>query len=386
MASPHLFTNIIPQIMADGLEVLRENAILPRLVNRKLEREAGEFGSTIDIPVIDDATVVTVTPDAAYPAAVTVQPTKVQLALDWWREVPFSLEDKELHDIKYMETVKLRSGAAMKALANAVDVKIHLLYKDTYLFGGVPGTTPFGTTVTALIDARAALNRELCPPDNRKIVLDVDADAAAMGLPSLHDYDRSGNMDVSRTGAVRTRYGASWYLNQNVTAWTSGITWGSFDSLLICTAVATGDTSMELRSTSSGPTLYAGDIFHLAGDPAGQCYVCTTEIATTGTVATVVISPAARKSYATTILATGVATGVVNLYFDPQAFAWASRPLSKAGALGALGSLYTSISDPVSGLAFRLEVSRQYKLNRWAWDILGGAVTTRPALACRLYG
>ena len=106
-----LFTNIIPQIMADGLEVLRENAILPRLVNRKLEREAGEFGSTIDIPVIDDATVVTVSPAATYPTAVTVQPTKVQLALDWWREVPFTLEDKELHDIKFTETVQLLKKA-----------------------------------------------------------------------------------------------------------------------------------------------------------------------------------------------------------------------------------------------------------------------------------
>ena len=54
-------TNVIPQIMAQGLKVLRENAILPRLVNRSYEAKVAEFGDTIDIPFVGASTAVTVT-------------------------------------------------------------------------------------------------------------------------------------------------------------------------------------------------------------------------------------------------------------------------------------------------------------------------------------
>ena len=52
-------TNVVPQIMAQGLMVLRENCITPRLVNRSLEDKVADFGDTIDVPFVGNATAVT---------------------------------------------------------------------------------------------------------------------------------------------------------------------------------------------------------------------------------------------------------------------------------------------------------------------------------------
>ncbi len=42
--------------------------------------------------------------------------------------------------------------------------------------------------------------------------------------------------------------------------------------------------------------------------------------------------------------------------------------------------------DPVSGIALRLEVSRQYKQTTFSYDILGGAQLIRPELAAIVAG
>ena len=45
-----------------------------------------------------------------------------------------------------------------------------------------------------------------------------------------------------------------------------------------------------------------------------------------------------------------------------------------------------SAVDPISGIALRLEVSRQYKQTTFSYDVLGGGALVRPALACKIAG
>jgi len=364
---------------------LRKNCITPRLVNTDFSAQEKQKGDTIEIPIIDQATAVDVTPAATVATAVTVQPTKVQLALDWWKEVSFTLDDSEVQEI-VDGVLPMRASAAFAALGNAASVKVLSNYVDVWNSGGAAGTTPFSSTATAFLDARLRLNADTAPVDGRNVVLNADAEGSALGLPQFYQAHMAGDRSGIGQGQIGHKYGCDWYMDQNVQTHDGGVTWGSFATLLVCTAAVTGATSIQLRSTSSGPTLVAGDIFHLAGDDVGANYCAYTGIATTGTVVTVQVTPALRKSYATTIAVTGVATHVANLLFHPQAFAFASRPVAGGGYGNQLGSVFYSQKDPISGIALSVEVSRQHYQTRWAWSILGGSTTVRPDFAARILG
>jgi hypothetical protein len=78
---------------------------------------------------------------------------------------------------------------------------------------------------------------------------------------------------------------------------------------------------------------------------------------------------------------------ICNLLFHPRAIAFASRPLvSKSNYLGARGPLSQTVRDPVSGIAVRFELIREYKQWLLDFDILYGATLVRPQLANRILG
>ena len=62
----------------------------------------------------------------------------------------------------------------------------------------------------------------------------------------------------------------------------------------------------------------------------------------------------------------------------------ASRPLSDP--MGAGGNMFATAVDPVSGIALRLEMSRQYKQTTWSFDILGGANVIRREYGVKIAG
>lgn len=384
----NLFTNVIPQIWAMGVEgVLQRQVVMPRLVYSDFGPEVAQQGDTINIPIIDDATVATVSPAATYPTAVTVQPQKEQLVLDWWRECSFVLEDKDMEEI-VRGTLPARAQAALYALGRAVDNKLLALYKDIGTSGGVAGTTPFASTATALLDARIGLNALNCPIDGRNVVLGHLAEGNAVGLSQFFKADERGDQGGIIEGQIGRKYGANWYMNQGVVTHT--MTTAIPATMVVETAIVTGASTIDIRVTAgTAYALAAGDLFHLANDAAYENYaVLTAADLTAGetNAAAIPIHPHARRSYATTIVVTGVATHVPNLYFHPRAFAWASRPLTRSLFSDELGSVYMTGVDPISGVVVRLEVSRQWKQTRWTWDILGGALTVRNELAARLLG
>ena len=367
---PNQHEAVIPQLLAQGLLALRENTVMPWLVNNSYEAMAAEKGASIDIPIPSAIAAQEVQPNNVAPTTGDIQPTSVTLQLDRWFEAPFYLTDKD-----YMEvmsgTIPMQASEAIKSLANRVDQDILGLYQDVYGVWGTPGTTPFASDTKDATGVRKVLSNQLAPLDDRRMVIDTDAEANALNLRAFQDMSFSGDARGIIEGQINRKLGFDWFMDQNVPSHTAG----NASGYTVSGDVAAGETSVTLGAGTGD--FNVGDVITFAGH--NQTYTVVS-----WSSPTVTVSPALKSAVADTAAVTLISSHVVNLGFHRDAFAFASRPL--ADNTDGLGNLITSAGDTVSGLSLRLEVSREHKRTRFSYDILYGCTTARAELACRLLG
>lgn len=369
-------TEVIPQLLAQGLMALREVVVMPALVNRGYEPMAAEKGSTIDIPIPSAIAVQNVTPANTPPSTADVAPTKVSLSLDQWKEAPFYLTDKDIMEAMN-GTIPMQASEAIKAIANEVNSYILGKYTGVYGYVGTAGTTPFASGTSDATNARRELNKQLAPLPDRRFVIDPDAEANALDLRAFQDMSFTGNAAGIIEGRINRKLGFDWFMDQQVPTHTAGTATGYLTN---SASIDVGDTSVPIDTGSNDAVV--GDIFTVAGDD--QTYVVT-GITGSGPMTAIDFLPGAKVAWGNSVAITFKASHTVNLAFHRDAFAFASRPLLDIDADG-LGSIIQSAVDPVSGLTLRLEVTREHKRVRFSYDMLYGAQLVRRELACRVAG
>lgn len=377
-------TVVVDKILARGLMALREWTIMPALVNTDYGSDAKSLGDTIDVPIPASQTAVAVTPAEVPPAPASKTPTKVQISLDQWYKTDFHMTDKQVLEVDANALfIPMQTSEALKALANKINQNIFSHYTGVYGYVGTAATTPFSTDTSAAVDAGTALNLQLAPPGDRRGVLNFTAEGAAKKLAAFQDVDKAGSTGVKIEGSLGRQFGIQWYADHHVPNHTTA----AAGTPLVddAAAIAIGATTIHMDGLTTKPE--AGDVFStgIAGDSGTYTVVSSTTLAGTDSDVTFypglrVAKPAVDASEAITFKG----SHAVNLVFHRDAFAFAMRPL-EATDFG-LGSVIRSMTDPVSGISLRLEVSRQYKQTAWVFDALWGAKLVRPEFAVRIAG
>lgn len=380
-------TNVLPKILAAGLKALRQNAVMPQVVNRDYEGYAAQKGNVINIPIPSAIAQRDVTPAVAYAANVDSAPTNVAVTLDTWKEAPFQLSDNDVVSVMN-GMVPMQVSEAIKSLANGADS--FMLAKHTGIYGmaGTPGTVPFSGSLNMAVTARKLLTLQLAPMDDRRVVIDPAADANLLLNSEVLEFQKRGDTQGIIRGTIGTKLGFDWYTDQNVTTYTPGTGWAS-GFIASTVAGVIGQTTLNVINATASGQVKVGDIFTVVGDTSNagsaQQYVVTVTTTVSATVQSVITFYPSIKA----TIATGATLAVVSVVytahvaFHRDAFAWASRPL--AGISG-LGHEFSSAVDPISGVALRLEVSRQYKQTTFSFDILYGGALVRPELAVKIAG
>lgn len=386
--------NIMPKILARGLLALRERAVMPRLVNGDYSAQAAEKGDTIDVPIPTAVSVIDVAPSNTPPAGVDTTPSKVQVTLNNWKQSqPFFLSDKDMVEVDAnAHFVPMQVSEAVKALANEVNTSIHNTYKGVYGYVGTAGTTPFGTNVGVLsaTDVRKVLNKQLCPRNDRRGVLDFDAEAMMLSLAQFSDAEKVGSADVKIEGEIGRKFGIDWYADDAVVTHTAGTITGALTIKTWTANGAVGATSVIATTAASTGAcdLKEGDIIVFSNQTTNT-YVVSADAAEASaeTDVTITFQPPLKAALVqgTTTIAVK-ASHKVNLAFHRDAIAFATRPLVSSTQGYELGSRILSMQDPQTGLVLRLEVSRQHKRTAWEFDILWGVKLVRAALAARIAG
>lgn len=376
-------TNVLPKLLAQGLLALRQNAVMPRLVNTSYSALAAQKGNAINVPIPSAITATNVTPSITMASNVDSSPTAAVVTLDFWKEASFQMSDSDIQNCMN-GVIPMQASEAVKALANAIDS--YILGKHTGIFSaaGTAGTTPFNGSLTVAASARVHLNRQLAPMDNRRGVLDPLAEANFGINTQILQADQRGDQEGIINGVIGTKLGIDWYMDQNVSTYTPGTGWAS-GFIASTVAGAVGDTTLNVINATASGQVKIGDIFKLTADTAAYQYAITVTTTVSATVQSVItFYPGLKTTVATgaTLIVVSVPY-TVNLAFHRDAFAWASRPLADVEGLG---NTFQTAVDPISGVALRLEMSRQYKQTTFSFDVLGGAAMIRPELATKILG
>ncbi len=375
---PNTLSAVMPKLLAQGLVALRSSCVMPRLVNRALEPLAGAKGSTIDVPIPSAITAVAVTPANTAPVTADVSPTVVTVPLDQWYEAPFYMTDKDMLEVM-AGTIPMQASEAIKALANNINAYILGFYKDVYGYAGTAGTTPFASDLTALTAARKVLGNQLAPMGDRRLVLNMDAEANALGQRAIQDASWRGNAAGIVEGMIGRTLGFDIFSDQQMPTHTAGTASGATTNTA---GYAIGVSAVTLASAGTG-TILVGDVFTFANHT--QTYTCTAGDADVSGGGTLSFSPPLVAALPTSAQAiTLKASHAINLAFQRDWLSFASRPFADADASG-MGRFIPAV-DPVSGLAIRLEVTREHKRTRWSFDALYGAKVTRKEFAARIAG
>ena len=367
-------TPIIDKLIARGLNVLRENAVMPRLVNSTYSTVARDRGDTITVPVAADITAAAVSPSNTLAAAGDTVLTSKTISLDQWQHAGFYLTDQQITQLDVDSMNTLQGDEAVRSLANNVDSYILGLYTGRYSQTGTAATTPFATTLNDWTSgARSKLNNFKALMDGRAVVLDADAEGNAIGNRGLQDASWRGTTEGIVTGDIGYALGASWHLDQNIPTHTNAN--GTPTGWLVnSTGSTAGDTTIAIDTGSNNPV--AGDIFTVAAST--QQFVVSSFAGST-----ITFQPALTVALANNSAITFAAAHVVNVAFQQNAFGFAMAPIMDASLNS---DSMRQVTDEKTGLTMRLEVSRQEKQWKFDYDILYGATLLRPEAACRILG
>ena len=367
-------TPIIDKLIARGLNVLRENAVMPRLVNSTYSNTARDRGDTITVPVAADITAATVSPSNTLAAAGDTTLTSKTISLNQWKHAGFFLTDQQLTQIDVDSMNTLQGDEAVRSLANNVDAYILGLYTGIYSQAGTAATTPFASNLNVwTAGARSKLNTFKALMEDRAVVLDADAEGNAIGNRGLQDASWRGTTEGIVTGDIGYALGADWHLDQNIPTHTNSN--GTPTGWLVNQAdSAIGDTTVTIDTGSNAPV--AGDIFTVAAST--QQFVVASYAANV-----ITFQPALTVALANNSAITFAASHVVNVAFQRNAFGFAMAPIMDASLNS---DSMQQVTDEKTGLTMRLEVSRQEKQWKFDYDILYGATLLRPEAACRILG
>lgn len=339
----------------EALIQLEKSLGLAARVFRGVDKNPQQPGSTIQLRRPG-----TFTAADAPSVAQDIKPDSLQVSLNYWREVKFSLTDKE---ISYggERIIEDHIRPAAVALADDIDTKLVALYKYVPYFNSV---TLSSATVADVLAARRTLFTNRAPMSDLHFMVDGYLEEKLLGLAAFSQYQGAGQLgaDTQMRGTLGTRYGFEFFSNQNVPSHLSGTSAdvdGAVDYGSGTTGVyPVGATTVHIDGVTSGGTAKAGDIITFTGD--SQAYAITADVTFTSGEGDVTIDPPLKKALdENQVCAIGFpsasgGTKTQNIAFHRNAFCLAMAPLPRTG--DGLGARMAVQVDPVSQLALRSRI------------------------------
>lgn len=364
----------VKEIARPALVRLIENLVFPNLIYKDYSSQF-EMGKGAKVQVKKPVVLQAEEFDAS--TGVTAQAIddsqSVEVTLDKIATVDIEVGALE-GAVNFDDVNRLFIEPASVALAQKINSDGLLLYKDIPYVGGVAGTTP--DDLTDFAEAGRILNDNKVPTLTRRAIWDTQADAKFKTIPAVVNAEKSGTTEALRAGSIGTIFGIDNYMSQAIKKHTTGIT--AATAAKVTNIVAAGATTLDISGTTLTGKFVAGDVITIGTNS----YVVTEDsaAAATNAITGVKVYPALPAITANTTV-TLVGSHTANLVFNPNAFAFVTRPLVAPQGVQSYTTSYNGVS---------LRVTRgydmKYKKEMMSMDVLYGYKTMYPELACRYLG
>lgn len=371
-------------VMPMAQDVLRENSIMAALVNTDYRNEAATQNQTIRIPRPQSMGTAGTFDSAVGSSSTDLDDPYVDITMANWRYAQFEMSDAEMWNAVTAGIVPSAVDAAVKSLANAVDLSLLELYKEIYNYYGDPASTPDASS--DIIGVRKILQNNLAPVGNRRLVLDTEAEAKFLDL--YEKVNESGSTQALREASLGKLFGLETFTDQLIPTHTKG-TLAAGTAIAAAGVNAIGSTTIILDDSGGASltgTLLKGDRITFA--TSTTIHTVTALATAAANAITITISPALDEATADGTVVTVKDAWTPNLAFHRDAMVLAMRPLQDTMNLANTNSTISVQIDPISGIPLRLETWRdpKYSTQYWKFDVLYGVKLVRPELAAILFG
>lgn len=361
----------VKNIARQVLPRLLENLVFPNLIHKDYSNDFVQGqGATIQVkkPVILEAKEFN---EAEGVETQDVKEESVEVTLDKLAtvDIEFGAIQRAVN-VDDMNRLFLEPAAV--ALAEKINKDGLVLYKDIPYIAGTAGVTP--SSLNDLAAVRRVLNANKVPVAGRNAVWDTEADASFTTIPAIVNAEKSGSTAALREGSIGRIFGLDNYMSQAVRQHKKG-TLGADAKPKAATKA--GATKLTLAATSLTGTLVKGDILTILK----KTYVVTEDATAASNEITVNIYPALQDDVTTTTVVTLTGDHTANLAFNPNAFAFVTRPLVVPAGVEAYTTAYNGIS-----LRVVRGYDMKYKKEMLSMDVLYGYKTMYPELAVRALG
>lgn len=344
---------------------------MPRLVNRDFDTLAAQPGSSIDVPIPPTITTSAVTAANTPPATADITLSSVNVPLSNWNEAPFYMTDKDLLEVQQDKLPGVVESALASIVAK-IDTDILVAADQGCGLADDQGTAPFANIGNAL-KAGELLNQNKVARTARSCIFDPAAESALLSLEQFTSADYQTSFPI-QTGMVgpEPKLGMQWWMDQNVATHTCGTS----SAKAVNNGAGYPIGTKVLTVDGGSGTMLAGDVVTIGNFNYGVASL----VSTTLTLNQGLMEAVADDAAITLIDASS--THTANIAMARDALVFCSRPFQASNS--AIAS--QTISDPISGLSLRLEVTREHKRDRWSIDALYGTKVVRPEGVIKIIG
>ena len=359
-------TALVPTLFSAAQEVSAEPFGAVSAINMSFDDKQVAKGDSVTVPVAPTRAASDFTPAATSTAGTDAIATSVAVQITKSRKVSWNLTGEQIRTLEngnsntHPEWVRQLVAQGMRTLRNEAEVDCCVAIKEGASRAvGTAGTTPFATTLDALVDVRKVLVDNGAPMADMQFVMNTSAGVNLRKLGIVQQADQAGSDAERRTGQLLRQFGFLLRESAGIATHTKGggtsyVTSGS-------TAIGTQDIALV---TGSG-TVLVGDVVTFAADTNNK-YVIKTGVAAAGTIS--LARPGARVVIATSNAMTIGNSYTPNLAFERNAIVGIARP----PLMPDNPTMQKQLISDGSGLTYLLVQIAQYGMLTWELHLAWG--------------